>query len=116
MRPNVFIPQEPTRRDDVTGELISIMDFTKAAEYGETIVCLSPGRVALSPQPSIQKLKDCMRNFCDDDYLIAVGDPSVIAMAAAVASDNNRGRFKLLKYDARSKSYLTVQIDLHQKN
>jgi hypothetical protein len=115
MRAKVFIPQEPTRRDDATGELVSIMNFSSAAAYGETVVCLAPGRVALSPQPTIQKLKDCMRNFGDDDYLIAVGDPSVIAMAAAVAADANRGRFKLLKYDGRSKDYLTVQIDLHQR-
>jgi hypothetical protein len=111
----VFIPQEPTRRDSTTGELVSLMDFSTAGRFGETVVCLPPGRVALSAQPTIQKLKDVMRDFGDEDFLIAVGDPSVIAMASAVAASNNCGRFKLLKYDGRSKEYITVQIDLHYK-
>jgi hypothetical protein len=56
-----------------------------------------------------------MKDFTDEDYLIAVGDPSVIAMAAAVAGEFNLGRFKLLKYDGRAKDYLVVAVDLHRQ-
>lgn len=110
----VYIPQEPTRRGP-DGELISLMNFAQASRFGETEVCLPPGQVALSPQPTIQKLRDCLRNFSDKDYLIAVGDPSVIAMAAAVCAMNNRGRFNLLKYDKGSGSYIKVQVDLYHR-
>lgn len=101
--------------DPDTKELVSIMNFTAASQFGETTVCLPPGRVALSPQPTITKLKDCLRDFGDGDYLIAVGDPSVIAMAAAIAANNNRGRFNLLKYDRNSRSYVKIAVDLHHK-
>jgi hypothetical protein len=111
----VFIPQEPTRRDPATGELVSIMNFALASKFGETVVCLPPGRVALSTQPVVTRLREHMGQFSDDDFLIAVGDPSVLAMAAAIAASVNRGRFKMLKYDAKTKEYCSIQVDIHYR-
>lgn len=110
----VFIPQEPMRRDR-DGELRSMMNFAAASKYGETVVCLPPGKVALSTQPTVHRLQECLRNFSDEDYLIAVGDPSVIAIASAIAAANNRGRFNLLKWDKETRVYILVQVNLFHK-
>lgn len=114
-KPRVFIPQEPMRFDHASQQMVSIMNFSKALEYGEPIVCLPSGPVALSPTPTMFKLRDCLRDFCDDDYLIAVGDPTVIAIASMIAADNNRGRVKLLKYDRDQRGYIKVEINIHHK-
>ena len=48
----------------------------------------------------------------DDDYLLLIGDPSIIGVACAVASDINMGRFKVLKWDRRREKYLPLEIDI----
>ena len=126
----VFIPQEPTRvrkeRDSVSGDMVpvrdgggnvvfeSTMNFAEAARFGETLVCLPPGRVSLSAQPTVDRIKECMGDFTDNDYLIAVGNPSLIAVAAAVAAQANNGRLKVLQYDNRVEAYITITIDINK--
>lgn len=111
----VFIPQEPQRRDPVTGQMTSIMNFNKARKFGEPVVCCPSGPVALSTAPAVWALKDKMRDFGDDDYLIAVGDPTLQAMAAVIAAESNRGRIKFLKWDRELGDYFVVEFNLHQR-
>lgn len=113
MRGKVYIIHEVMRRDAASGQMVPAFDFRKAVEYGDLEVCLPPGRVALAPGPTVNLLNDKLRNFCDDDYLIAVGDPSAISIASAIAAQNNRGRFKLLKWDKDMHQYIKVDIDLY---
>ena len=44
-----------------------------------------------------------------------IGDPAAIGIACCVASNNNIGRMKLLKWDRERKEYYPVQVDLHKK-
>lgn len=115
-RPKVFILQEPTRKDEATGELVSLMNFAKANEYGDTVVCVPPGQVALSPAPLIHQLRSVLREYTDDDYVIAVGDPTVMFVAAMVLSDLNRGKCRMLKWDRQAKQYISVDIDIFRRN
>ena len=112
MRGKVFIIHEVMKRN-AKGDMVSAYDFRKAAEYGDLEVCLPPGRVTLAPGPTVQLLTEKLRNFCDEDYLIADGDPSAIAIAGAIAAANNRGRFKLLKWDANMRQYIKVDVTLY---
>ena len=41
-----------------------------------------------------------------------MGDPAIIALAGAIASEMNRGRFKVLKWDRDEKKYYDLEIDL----
>lgn len=109
----VYIVQEPMRRDSESGHLVPTMDFRKCLEYGDPVVCLTNPKVAFTPGPMVRALNDCLKDFCDDDYLVAVGDPSAIATAAAVAAKNNLGRFNLLKWDKNSRRYIKVEINLN---
>lgn len=113
--PRVFIPQEPTRKNPVTKEPELFMNFAPASEYGDIVVCLPPGRVSLSTQPAVHRLNQVMSDFSDEDYLVAVGDPSLIAIATAVAAAKNRGRFNLLKWDNINRVYIKVSVDIFHK-
>ena len=110
---SVFIVQEPQKRDAESGLMTSMFDFRKVLEYGDPVVCLPTGRVGLSPAPTTQALRDKLRNFCDEDYLVPTGDPTAIAIAAAIATQNNMGRMKLLKWDRDARRYLLVNVDLY---
>jgi hypothetical protein len=111
----VFIVQEPMKRDQESGAMVSAFNFNRASEYGELIVLLPGGNVALSTAPTLFRLKEQLHDFNDDDFLIAAGDPSAIAMAVAVASAKNNGRFQLLKYDRDARAYIKVAIDINQR-
>ena len=112
MKGNVYVIQEVMKKN-INNVLVSAFDFKKAAEYGDLIVCLPRGPVSLTPGPTISKLNEKLRNFSDDDYLVAIGDPSAIAIASAIASNANRGKFKLLKWEKEMKQYIKVEIDLY---
>ena len=87
-----------------------------AKEYGELDVLLPPGmNIVLSSTPTIRRLEKKLHNFCDEDYLLLIGDPAAIGIACCVASNNNIGKVKLLKRDRERKEYYPVQIDLFKK-
>lgn len=86
-----------------------------AREYGELSVLLPPGDVVLSAGPTTRKLQRKLKDFCDADYLLCMGDPVAISLAAAVAADTNQGRFKLLKWDRQSRVYYPVEVNLRAK-
>jgi hypothetical protein len=113
-QPTVYIVQEVLRRNN-DGEMVPIMDFTPAAAYGNLVVCLGSGRVALAAAPTVEKLREKLKDFTDDDFLLAAGDPSAIAIASAVASELNGGKFKLLKWDNQARSYIQVDINIRPR-
>jgi len=114
----VFVLQEVMRKSAVI-DGVTIMsptiDFSNAIEYGDLVVCLPAGRVSLSPGPTIDTLKEKLRNFSDDDYLLPVGNPGLIAVAGAIAAENNMGRFKVLIWDKEVRRYIKVDYDLNYR-
>ena len=114
-RPRVFVIQEPMYRNQETGLMVPTMDFRKVLEYGDPIVCLKEGRVSLTPGPTIDALKEVLKDFNDEDYIVSVGDPSAIFIAAMVIGQLNRNCCQLLKWDKTSKRYIKVVIDLNYR-
>jgi hypothetical protein len=112
--PKVFITNEPFRIDE-RGIARPIFNMEPAREYGDLVVLVPAGVNLLSTVPMIRTLRDKLRNFSEDDYLMAVGDPSTMVAAAAIAAEINNGRFKLLKWDKASRRYDAVQIDTSGK-
>jgi|TARA_R100000995_G_scaffold84152_1_gene61991 hypothetical protein len=95
----------------------SKFNIISARQYGELIPIFEEGKqIMLSPAPAIQKLKYILRDFNDDDFLLLIGDPSMIGLACAIAADKNRGKFKVLKYDRRTYEYYPIDIDINERN
>jgi len=127
--PRVFIPQEPRRRKE-NGEWKPAFDMSPALVYGDPVVLAEPGPVALSAQPLVHAIRKKLMGrymeeqpelyqdaagklpdvvpFNNDDFLIAVGNPTVLAVAAAVAADINRGSVQMLYWDGRLGQYVKV--------
>ena len=107
----VFIVQETMKRDRSTGELVRAFDLTPAAVYGELITLFKHrGSVALNTDPMVTQMKKAMKDFSDDDCLLAVGDPTAIAAAVMVASKINYAKVNLLKWDRESRNYIKVTV------
>ncbi len=86
-------------------------DLTPAAVYGDLEVVVTAQRVGIALQPQVAKIRQKLRNFSDDDYLLLVGDPVLIGICTAVASEFNRGRVSALRWDRRAREYVKVSFD-----
>jgi hypothetical protein len=108
----VYLVQEiPTDRD--TGQ--PKIDITPALKYGE-IKILFPRlkQMQFTPGPMVMEIKNSLKDFTADDYLLLYGDPAIIGVVCAVASDLTNGKFKLLKYDRRQFSYYPIELNIFQ--
>ena len=83
-----------------------------AEKFGDLKVLLPDNRQIVSSGPITFKLQQELKDFNDDDYLLLIGDPAIIAVAAAAAAKINNGRFKVLKWDRDDKTYYDIEIDL----
>ena len=91
-------------------------NILSAEKYGKLELLLPEGsQLVLSTAPTVRRLKSKLKDFSDEDYLLLMGDPSAIGIACAVASSNNRGRFKCLKWDKREYKYYPVEVNLYEK-
>lgn len=91
-------------------------NITGATKFGIMEALVEPhSQVILSPGPTVRKIKNKLKNFNDEDYLLLMGDPAIIGIACAIAAEINRGRIKLLKWDKENKTYYPIQVDIYQK-
>jgi hypothetical protein len=87
-----------------------------AQQYGELIFLLPPQvQIGFSPGPMVNKMKRALQRFTDEDYLLLIGDPAAMSIAAALASEYNNGKFRFLKWDKREMKYYPIAVDLNQK-
>ena len=110
----VFVTQELKFRDH-DGRVKPKFDVTPAKQYG-AIKFLAPWAPlqAMATQPVIQAMRSKMAGFCDDDYLLPVGNPVIQSMAAAIAASINIGRVKFLLWDRQQQGYLEIHADLYK--
>lgn len=99
--PTVYVTQEVVNRD-----------LGAAARYGDMKLLLPPGDVVLSPAPTIRRLREKLRAFGDDDFLLLMGDPVAIGLATAVAAEVNQGRVQFLKWSKSAATYYPIVVDL----
>lgn len=110
-RPRCFIVQEPMRKN-AEGIMETMMDMRKVIDYGSPVVMLKSGRVGFTPGPTIDALRNELRDFTENDYLVPAGDPTAMCMAAMIASERTGGVVNVLKWDKIRKEYVSVKIDI----
>ena len=88
-------------------------NFRSAEKFGDLKVLLPDNKqIVLSSGPLTHKLMKELKDFNDNDYLLLIGDPAIIAIAGAIASEMNRGKFKVLRWDRNESRYYDIEIDL----
>lgn len=103
----VFVVQESMRKVD--GEWQRVHDLTPALAYGDLEILISGNRyLPLTSQPIIAEMKRKLHDYCDDDFLLCLGDPVAIGIASIIASERNFGRVTFLKWDREQEAYLKI--------
>jgi len=91
-------------------------NITSALKYGEIKPLIASDKQIGFSAGAITRLLDIkLSDFCDEDYLLLLGDPVIIGVAVAIATKWNNGRAKLLKWDRQSHLYYPVSIDIYGK-
>ena len=87
-----------------------------AAKYGEFKFLLPElSQMIFSPGPLIFKLRNLLKDFKPDDYLLLTGDPAIIGVACSIVSDITNGKYNLLKWDRQERKYYPIKINLYEK-
>lgn len=63
--------------------------------------------------PTVQLMRQKLRYILPSDYLLLVGDPVAIGIAAAIAVEFTGGKLKVLKWDRQERTYYPLDIDVH---
>ena len=96
-----------------------VMDYNvrSAEKFGDLKIMLPDRKqMILASGPLTFELQKHLKDFNDNDYLLLIGDPAIIGLCCAIASDFNNGKFKVLKWDRIDKRYYDLEIDLRGKN
>lgn len=108
----VYVPQQPSRFDPATRLWIPSVNLEPAKAFGEVVVMLPPNANRLHTAPLVAALREQMEHYTADDYIVAVGDPSLIAAAACIAVRKAGGLLRILKWDRMSSCYISVELSL----
>lgn len=108
--PRVFIPQLVERFDAKMGRSVPMFDFTSAAVFGTLTPILDKDDDPLYLARLTPKIRTALADFDGEDYFVAVGDPSVIAVCAGLIL-RRRARFNMLKWDKKLSRYLTLEVN-----
>lgn len=110
--PKVYAPQLPSRYDAATKLWIPSINIEPAKTYGDVEVMLPPNANRLHIAPLVAALKDKMREYGPDDYVVAIGDPSLIAAASCIAVKKTAGLLRVLKWDRQTSQYIPVEMQI----
>ena len=72
-------------------------------------------QMIFSPGPLIYKLRQGLKNYTSDDYLLLTGDPALIGVACSIVSDITNGKYNILKWDKQERKYSPIEINLYEK-
>ena len=87
-----------------------------ASHYGQFKFLLPEfSQMIFSPGPLIYKLRQGLKNYKVDDYLLLTGDPAIIGVACSIVSDITNGKYNVLKWDKQERKYYPIEINLYEK-
>ena len=110
--PKVYVIQEIAG----TREGRPKINIMGASQYG-TFKFLLPelSQIIFSPGPLIMKLRQGLKDYTADEYLLLTGDPAIIGVACSIVSDITNGKYNVLKWDKQERKYYPIRINLYEK-
>lgn len=105
----VYVVQNHMTRNG-KGKLVPRFNLDPAEKFGELVYLLSPETKPFQPDGVMAALHGKLRNFNDDDNILLIGNPALIAYAFAVAHYYN-GRVSVLQWNGKKREYIQITAD-----
>lgn len=110
MNARVFAPSIPSRFDAASHLWIPSVEISPAEKFGKLVVMLPPNAARAGLAPCVAAMKERMEDFTEEDYLIGIGDPSLIGAASCIAARKTGGLLRMLKWDRMAKDYYLAEV------
>lgn len=112
-RPRAFVVHQPMRLDRERNTWVETVDLSCASEYGDLVFLLNtPERPPLDPEASLPVLRDKLKDFRPDDYLVLAGDMNLVVYASIIAARLTGGWLNLLRWHPRDRRYVSLQAQI----
>ena len=106
MDKRVFVVQDPAGKN-----------ITSATRFGNLIqLRKTTDSVHLNVDNVIQEIANSLYDAATDDYLLPIGDPAAIIIAAVILAMKNDGIVNVLKWDNQSMCYYPVRIQVKEED
>ena len=111
----VYVIQEiaGTKAGNPKINIIGASNYSSSGKFNFLLPEFS--QMIFSPGPLIYKLRQGLKDFKVDDYLLLTGDPAIIGVACSIVSDITNGKYNLLKWDKQERKYYPIEINLYEK-
>lgn len=109
----VYITQVPHKRDEETRAFVPAFNIAPASEHGDLVIMMPPRATFHATAELVSQLREHLKHYDFDggDSIVALGDPSIIAAAAAILG-RTVGKFRLLKWDRNIGRYIAAIINV----
>jgi len=107
----VYAVQNPHWRNPRTKIYEPKYDLSSCEEYGKVSFILDPNTRTEDPDSVVRACADRMETFCEDDFVLLIGNPVLIALVAIEASEH-ADVLTFLQWDGRKQSYTPITADL----
>ena len=92
------------------------INIRSSSKYGRFKFLLPEfSQIIFSPGPLIFKLRNLLKNYTTQDYLLLTGDPAIIGVTCSIVSNLTNGKYNLLKWDKQERQYYPITINLNEK-
>ena len=99
----VYVCQLPCKY--VNGEFVQSLNINAASKFGELKEICSPSFSIASLSPVNEKIEKTLIRFNpENDFLLPIGDPLIIAKCISFLSKKHKS-FRILKWNKKTKSY-----------
>lgn len=106
----VFVTQIPSRME--RGAWVPTVDISPAKAFGNLRIIIPSGLNFASAEDAIVQLRGGLQTFNPEkDYLVPLGDPTVMVVAAAILGREHNS-FRLLKWDRDARQYFPYEVEL----
>jgi len=108
----VYAVQVPHYFDQGAQEWRPKVNVHAATSFGAVVTLIPHDQVhaALVTHPTMNTLRRKLKDFNDEDFILPVGDITLVAMAVSIALDVNRRRAKLLRWSRERREYDVVEL------
>jgi len=109
----VYLVQQPSRFDRESGRRVNVHDISSASAFGEITAPMFPHHgVSYFTQHDVHEVRKLLKDYMDDDCILCIGDPAAIGLTLALASEINRGKFNVLRWDRTRREYMKLSFDI----
>lgn len=112
-QPDVYIVQNQHKWDRENKSWVPKFDFRPAKKFGQIKFVLESDREPFGDTNQlVVDIRQGLWDYSENDFLLLLGNPALIGLCVAIASERGNGHVNLLQWDGREKIYNKISFKL----